>query len=193
MVKSCSNKMTSFLICNEIINKKEYDLYLYAFETLIAFVVNIIVILFIGCMFNRLLETALFLTFYCPIRQFSGGYHAESYRRCLLVFISLYIYNIYFLDILMFKELDYIIILLMIISYIGIYICAPLEHRHNPLSEKEISNYKKVVRCLISIAALFSIIGINVDLIYDCSVYVASAIILIFIMIILGFIKKSRE
>ncbi|WP_343098935.1 accessory gene regulator B family protein, partial [Clostridioides difficile] len=25
-----------------------------------------------------------FLMCYCPIRQFSGGYHADNYFRCLL-------------------------------------------------------------------------------------------------------------
>lgn len=193
MVKSCSSKITSFLICNEIINEKEYDLYLYAFETLTAFIVNITVILFVGYMFNRFLETVLFLSCYCPIRQFSGGYHAENYRRCLLIFISIYICNIYFLDILMLKELDSVITMLIAISYTGIFICAPLEHRHNPLSEKEIYNYKKVVRYLISVVAAISLIGINLDLIYDYSVYLASSIIIIFIMLILGCIKKSRE
>lgn len=193
MVKSYSNKITSFLICNEIIKEKEYDLYLYAFETLIAFVINIIVILVVGCIFDRFLETILFLVFYCPIRQFSGGYHAENYKRCLLVFISLYICNIYFLNILILKELNSIIIFFMIISYIGIYICAPLEHRYNPLSKKEIYNYKKIVMYLISVVSLISTIGINIDLIHDCSVYLASVIILIFIMIVFGLIKKSRE
>ncbi|MCC0628954.1 MULTISPECIES: hypothetical protein [unclassified Clostridioides] len=45
MTESCVNKITSFLICNKTVNEKEYDLYLYGFKTLIAFIVNIIVIL----------------------------------------------------------------------------------------------------------------------------------------------------
>lgn len=47
MVESCANKITSFLICSKTIEEKEYDLYLYGFKTLIAFIVNIVVILFI--------------------------------------------------------------------------------------------------------------------------------------------------
>ena len=52
MVESCANKITSFLICSKTIEEKEYDLYLYGFKTLIAFIVNIVVILFIAGAFK---------------------------------------------------------------------------------------------------------------------------------------------
>lgn len=85
MVESCANKITSFLICSKTIEEKEYDLYLYGFKTLIAFIVNIVVILFIGYILNRFKETALFLLCYCPIRQFTGGYHADNYKKMLII------------------------------------------------------------------------------------------------------------
>ena len=100
MVESCANKITSFLICSKTIEEKEYDLYLYGFKTLIAF---------IGYILNRFKETALFLLCYCPIRQFTGGYHADNYKKCLLSFILIYIGNVYFIEVLMNKKVDYII------------------------------------------------------------------------------------
>ena len=181
MVESCANKITSFLICSKTIEEKEYDLYLYGFKTLIAFIVNIVVILFIGYILNRFKETALFLLCYCPIRQFTGGYHADNYKKCLLSFILIYIGNVYFIEVL------------MSLSYIGIYFLSPLEHRNNPLSKKEKLKYKKIAMLLISGVLLFSIIGINFNLTYRCSIYVASVIICIFTMLILGMIKQLRE
>lgn len=192
MVESFANKVTSFLICNKTINDEEYDLYLYAFETLIAFIVNILAILFTGYVLNRLSETILFLVCYCPIRQFTGGYHADNYKKCLIVFISIYITNIYLVNILSYKKLDFIIIILMFLSYIGICYLAPLEHRNKPLSKKERINYKRITVCLISVVLLFSIIGINFKLTYEHSLYAASVIIWIFIMLNLGIIKSKR-
>ena len=125
MVESYANKITSFLICNKTIEEKEYDLYLYGFKTLIAFIVNIIAILFVGYILNRFKETALFLLCYCPIRQFTGGYHADNYKKCLLSFISIYLVNVYLIEELMTKKADYLIIALMAISYIGIYLLSP--------------------------------------------------------------------
>lgn len=192
MVESCANKITSFLICSKTIEEKDYDLYLYGFKTLIAFIVNIIAILFVGYMLNRFKETALFLLCYCPIRQFTGGYHADNYKKCLLSFISIYLVNVYLIEELMSKKVDYIIIVLMVISYIGIYFLSPLEHRNNPLSKKEKLKYKKIVMILISIVLLFSIIGINFNTTYRYSIYTASVLICIFTMLILGVIKQLR-
>lgn len=192
MIESCANKITSFLIYNKTIEEKEYGLYLYGFKTLIAFIVNIVVILFIGYILNRFRETALFLLFYCPIRQFTGGYHADNYKKCLLSFILIYLSNIYLIEELMSKKLDYIIIVLMSISYIGIYFLSPLEHRNNPLSKKEKLKYRKTAIYLSSIVLLFSVLGINLDTTYRYSVYTASVVICIFIMLILGIIKHQR-
>ncbi|MGO0904341.1 accessory gene regulator ArgB-like protein [Clostridioides difficile] len=191
MIESCANKITSFLIINKTIEQKEYDLYLYGFKTLIAFIVNIIVILFTGYVLNRFKETALFLLCYCPIRQFTGGYHADDYKKCLLSFILIYLTNIYLIESLMSKKLDYIIIIIMCISYIGIYFLSPLEHRNNPLSKKEKQKYRKIAVCLISIVLLFSIIGVNFNITYRYSIYAASVIICIFTMLILGLIKQQ--
>lgn len=191
MVESCANKITSFLICSKTIEEKDYDLYLYAFKTLIAFIVNILAILFVGYILNKFKETALFLLCYCPIRQFTGGYHADNYKKCLLSFIAIYIVNIYTIETLSYYKLDYITILMLFISYIGICFLSPLEHRHNPLSKDERKKYRKIAIFLVSIVMAFVLIGINFTNIYKYSIYAASVIICIFIMLILGIIKQQ--
>ena len=190
MVESCANKITSFLICSKTIEEKEYDLYLYAFKTLIAFIVNIIAILFVGYILNRFKETALFLLCYCPIRQFTGGYHADNYKKCLLSFIAVYIVNIYIIETLSHYKLSYLIILALVISYTGIYLLSPLEHRNNPLSKVERERYRKIAIFLASIVLLFVLLGINFTITYKYSIYAASVIICIFIMLILEIIKQ---
>lgn len=191
MVESCANKITSFLICNKTIEEKEYDLYLYGFKTLIAFIVNIIAILFVGYILNRFKETALFLLCYCPIRQFTGGYHADNYKKCLLSFIAVYIANIYIIEVLSYYKLEYLIRLMLFISYIGIWLLSPLEHRNNPLSKNERKRYRKIAIFLASIVMAFVLIGINFTNIYKYSIYAASVIVCIFVMLILGIIKQQ--
>lgn len=192
MVESFANKITSFLIYSKVIEEKEYELYLYGFKTLIAFIVNIVVILFIGSMIDRFKETALFLLCYCPIRQFTGGYHADSYKKCLISFVLIYLANISVVEILAYNNLDHLIIVAMLISYIGIYFFSPLEHRNNPLSDNERKKYRKVAMRLASIVIIFSIIGINFTIIYKYSIYTGSVIICIYIMLILGIIKQRK-
>lgn len=192
MIKSCANKMTSFLIFNKTISKEEYEIYSYGFEILIAFIVNIAVILMIGYKLNIFVETVLFLMCYCPIRQFAGGYHADNYKKCLLVFMLIYSTNVFILNKLMYSELYYIVMILALISYVGICIISPLEHRKNPLSFTEKQNHKKKVILSTGLVLILSIIGIKYDIKYEYSMYILSSIICIFIMQVLGLIKQSK-
>lgn len=191
MVESIANKITSFLISNKAIEEKESELYSYAFSILIAFLVNISAILIIAYSLNIFKETVLFLLCYCPIRQFTGGYHADNYKRCLLAFMLLYIVNICFVEFVFYYKLDYLILFEMIMSYIGICFLAPLEHRNNPLSKKELKIFKRVAVVLASIVVFLVWIGIRYNNAYKFIYYVASSIICIFIMLIMGIIKQE--
>ena len=91
MFKSYASKITSFLIENKEINQDDYEVYKYGFEVLIAFIVNIAIVLSIGLLFNKIFYSIAFLICYCPIRQFAGGYHANNYTKCLLIFILIFI------------------------------------------------------------------------------------------------------
>jgi len=186
MVKSSANKITTYLISKETIDSEDYELYQYAFETIVAFIIQMSVILAIGY-----IETVIFLAFYCPIRQFSGGFHAENYRRCLLVFMILYITNIYIVDKLISLHTNIPMIVITLISYIGISFLAPQEHRHNPLSEKERKSYKRIVMYICRFLLLLIILGINLTITYEYSMYASSVIVCIFIMLVLGIIKRG--
>lgn len=192
MVKSFSYKITSFLICSKTIKDEEYDLYLYGFEILIAFIVNITAILLMGYTLNRFNETLLFLICYCPIRQFAGGYHADNYKKCLLVFTLVYLTNMFILEKLIYNDYAGTILICSIMSILGIYFIAPLEHRNNPLSNLDKIKYKNITMIIVSMIFILSIIGFNFKLTYRLSMYTLSSIICTFIMLILGSIKKWR-
>jgi len=183
--------MTKYLIDNEKIENEDYHLYLYAFEVLISSISNIVIILLIGVLLNRFIETLLFLIFYCPIRQFAGGFHTENYRRCLLFFMTIYISNIFLIDKLISLKVTMPIVVITFISYIGISFLVPQEHRNNPLSIEERKKYKKIVKYIISFLLVISIIGINLSITYEYGVYLSSVMVWIFIMLILGIVKKE--
>ena len=193
MIKSCAEKVTSFLVCNETIESDEFEIYVYGFETLIAFIVNISVILAISMVFDKFRQTILFLSCYCPIRQFSGGYHADNYKKCLGIFVKIYLINISIISFISNRNLDGIIIIGTLISYLGIWRLAPIEHRNNPLSKKEINHYKKIVRILTSIVLLLVGMGIRIDAVYEYTLYISSAIVWIYIMLKLANINIARR
>jgi accessory gene regulator B len=191
MVKSCANKITSLLIAKKTIEYEDYEIYSFGFETLIASIGNIIIILTIGTFLNRFIETLLFLVFYCSIRQFAGGFHAENYIRCLFCFITMFLTNIYVLDKLINSNSTTLAVVIAFVSYMGILFLVPKEHRHNPLSIIERKKYKKIVIYLCSILLLISVVCFNFTITYEYAMYLSSVIVCIFIMLILGLIKKG--
>lgn len=189
MVESIADKITSFLISNKTIKENESELYSYAFNVLIGILINISMILFIAYILDLFKETGLFLLCYCPIRQFTGGYHADNYKKCLLVFILLYLVNICFIEFVFYYKLDYLLLIEMIMGYIGICFLSPLEHRNNPFSKIELKRFKKVAILLSSIVVALVLIVMIDNNIYKSIYYVASSIICVFIMLIIGIIK----
>lgn len=81
MFKSLSYRITDILVNNGIIEIDDFEIYRYGFETLIYFIVNISVALLIGIIFDRFIHTIVFLSCYCTLRQFTGGYHAKKLYR----------------------------------------------------------------------------------------------------------------
>ena len=191
LIKSSANKLTIYMIRREAINRENFELYQYAFETIISAIVNISAILFIGIILKRFTETLLFLTFYCPIRQFSGGFHAENHFRCVLALITLYLCNTFILENLINLHASTFMIILTLISFAGVIYLSPQEHRDVPLNIDEKIKYKKIVTYICSFLLIISILGINFTITKVYAMYAASVIVCIFIMLVLGKIKDK--
>lgn len=195
MIKSYANKITSFLYSNSYIDndKYKYDVYLYGFEILIASLVNMISVLIIGLLFNKFIYAVIFLVCYCPIRQFSGGYHAESYRKCYFTFMIIFLSTIFIVNNVSTIDLRLAIILFVILNWININILAPINHPNNPLTETENSKYRKNCRIISTIVIIFSILSSQFKITYECSIYSSLALFWINTMMVLAVIKNRSE
>ncbi|MGL6106298.1 accessory gene regulator B family protein [Romboutsia sp.] len=163
MVKSSANKVTSFLYYNNYIDsdKYDYEVYLYGFETLIASILNSLSILLIGLLFDRFMHSIVFLACYCPLRQFAGGYHADTYKKCLFTFICIFLATIFLANNLMDVDLKYLLILFSVLNWASIGLLSPVEHVNNPLTDNERVKYKKNARLIATLILLFIFISNN--------------------------------
>ncbi len=191
MFKSYASKITSFLIKNKQINKEDYEVYKYGFEILIACTVNILILLIMGVLFNKLFYSIVFLLCYCPIRQFAGGYHANNYTKCLLIFLFIFTLTMYTSTNVGSQIYTLMTFIISTLNYVGIFILAPLEHRNNQLTLGEIKKYKKIARILAGIAYILTLIFINIDSLKELSAYICGSLFWINIMLCLGIVKSS--
>lgn len=189
MIKSSANKVTSFLYYNNYIDsdKYEYEVYLYGFESLIALIINLVSILLIGLLFDRFMHTVVFLACYCPLRQFTGGYHADSYEKCFFTFVVIFIATIFAANNLVYAGLKYLIRLFSVLNWISICILSPVDHINNILMDTEKAKYKKKAILIATLVLLFIFVS------EDYFIYSAFALFWINIMLNMALIKKQEE
>ncbi|MBY2475849.1 accessory gene regulator B family protein [Clostridioides difficile] len=192
MFKKYADKMTSVLICNNMIDNNESRVYSYGFEILIAFIVNITTMLLIGFLFGKFTYVLFFLMCYCPIRQFSGGYHADNYFRCLLTFVFIILSTILIIENLNIYLFKNIIMIIASISWIGICLLCPIEHRSNPISDREKSTYKKVAVFISTVVLSMTVLSFLLNIFVDYFIYSVFAMFWIFIMLVLGKLKAKN-
>ena len=86
-----ANLLTSLAGSNSMENKDtDIQVIIYGIELLLSSFVNLILVMIVGGYFFGILPTLVFILFFCPIRQFSGGFHAKSYMTCTIGFLVLY-------------------------------------------------------------------------------------------------------
>ncbi|MCC0725504.1 accessory gene regulator B family protein [Clostridioides sp. ZZV14-6045] len=193
MFKRYADKMTSVLIYKNMIDSNESRVYSYGFEILIAFIVNITTILLLGFLFGKFTYILFFLICYCPIRQFSGGYHANNYFTCLLTFVFIILSTIFIIENLNVDLFKNIIMIIASISWIGICIMCPVEHKSNPISEVEKLTYKKIAISISTVVLLMTVSSFSLNVFMDYFIYSAFAMFWICIMLVLGKLKSKKS
>lgn len=86
MITSIACYITDFLFSREIIDETDKEIYLYGFEILFASMLNIIMVVLVGLLFGQFLSGICFFVSFSILRKFCGGYHADTYLVCNLVF-----------------------------------------------------------------------------------------------------------
>ena len=193
MIKSLSDKITSFLVCNNSIDNEDSEICSYGLEVLISSLINLVIILLIGVILGKLMQTVVFIVCYCSIRQFSGGYHASSHGKCIFTFLCMYIVTVLIVGNIYSTYLKPVVLLIGILSWISIFILVPVEHINNPLSDLEKIKNRKNARVIATLVLVGILLGLSLDSVYEYVIYSVLAIFWVNIMFILQIVKNKGE
>lgn len=193
MIEAISEKITGFLVDSNEISRdiNEFRCYKYGIEIALSSILNIVLILSIGSVTGRFIESVIFLAVFIPIRQFSGGYHADTYFRCNLFFCISFVMVLLLYEILKVYNSVYLLLAIDLFSLSIIAFFSPIENRNKPIpAEKRMGLKLKA----ILISALISL----VSLIMHCYwvVYgslLSCTLLMISVLIISGKIKERRK
>lgn len=137
LIRKISEKILNYLINSKVISDTEdnREFYQYGIEITISSLLNIVLILCIGILTHSISESMIFLVCFILLRQFTGGFHADTYFKCNLSFcivfsivLVLYYTTAQYLS-------TYISILLTFVCVSIILAKCPIEHINKPIQK----------------------------------------------------------
>ncbi len=146
-MKSHLNSIVDWLIQNENINEEDRDVYYFGLRQSVIYLMNILTFLIIAISFGMLWSVGVFLIIYMVLRQYAGGYHAETDFGCYLSSTAVIIIVAYIL-----KQYHISLnttMIILILSTIAIVVLGPVEDHHKPLDYMEVKVYSKRMRLLL--------------------------------------------
>lgn len=150
MISFLSRIITLFLLQNDIIEKEKTPVYEYGFEVMISTVIGFILIFISGILLNELSAAMIFYAMFIIVRQYTGGYHADSHLKCKLTMLSLCLHVLiavkYYISLFTF-----IWNFIFLITYCAVVlIFAPVEHVNAPMTD-DLKKRNKIISIIIAI------------------------------------------
>lgn len=174
-------KLSNFLLSNKIIPEEYYEVYVYGNELLLSFVFSTSIILVIGLLIDRFIQTLLFLLIFILVRRYTGGYHANTYFKCKLATVTTYLSVLALSEYTSIKKIHFLVLLvagLAIIISMG-----PIENPNKPISAIQRKRNKITGLGLFSLILVFSGILQNRQSTFSNSIFYSLLSIIILMII----------
>lgn len=186
LLEKLSEKITNFLVESDEISQSndEFNCYKYGVEIALSSMLNIALILTIGILTKHFAESIIFLLVFIPTRQFTGGYHADTYFKC-----NLFLCISFILVLILFETLNnysslYVILLMNLISLSVILIFSPVENKNKPIKKEKRAGLK--LKSTL-IALFISVISITLHCyLIQYGTLLSCTLLMISMLIILG-------
>lgn len=193
MISHISEQILKYLLRSNVINdsndEKEY--YRYGIEITVSSLLNVILIIFIGILFQSVIESIIFLIFFMLIRQFTGGFHADTYFKCNFSFCISFISVLIMYHFTEENVTVWISVLISVLCIAIILIACPIENINKPIPKHK----RKFHKCLAGILGTgYGITGtILIALSNKYGVLIVYTLVLVTLLIIAAIIKERRR
>ena len=173
---------------NHIIKHDDRELYIYGFNQGLNILLNLITTLVVGLLFRNILELAIFIAAYIPLRSFAGGYHAKTPLRCYIYSIIMIILVSVGMKYLLFVDMVYYVILA--ISALIIFVLSPAEDKNKPLDKIELKVYRKRTSLILLVELIICILSNVIDL-RTVFISIIYNLAVMSVIILLGMLKSK--
>ena len=188
MIHRISKRIANFLLFNNVINKEEIDVYIYGYEMILSSLIDFMIVLITSILFNEFIYMTSFFVMFVSTRLYTGGYHADTFLYCLLVFITLCLIMVGLSEIALNLS---IVIPSLIMFIVTVYHLSPVENKNKIISKEAKIKYRNISVILSIIWSITAIIT-YFSFIQICQSIVFTALIITVLMIV-GENKQRKE
>jgi accessory gene regulator B len=143
-IETIVHTMTTHSIDKGVISPEQAEVYEYGLALILTTIFSFIVALFWGLIFQCLAEVIAFLVVFIPLRMYTGGYHASTYFRCLLAFISMLAILKLFIDWISSSLIAPITVGISLITLVSVFLFAPIQHPNAPIRDSDRPKFKHI-------------------------------------------------
>ncbi len=162
MLSKLSSKICIRLIRAKALREDEYELYQYGFFLLLSHIVYILVTLLLGLAFHCILEMVIFYIAFSSIREYAGGFHADTEMRCEIITTLSFLGVAFLISASENTVVQFAALIASALAGIVVFILSPLDTAAKPLDREEKKKYRKI--SLLILVAIVCTIGISLIL-----------------------------
>jgi len=191
LIHNSANSMTDAMVKGKILISEKRDYYAYILEIMIEKIITYSILIIMSVIMHVTIPTLFFMVFFFSLRERTGGFHFNSFLKCLISTLVIYfLMNTVLITFLLSHEnLMYVAVSLSagIIMYI-----ANVNHPNLGLDAEEILDCKKSARFIVIVEVLCIISGIALGMNKLCIIYESLAIIMCAILLSVAKITKQE-
>lgn len=162
MISALANKVADFIYSSSGLSEDDRSIIAYGYEIIISTAITFGLLIITGLVFNKLLEIAVFFPCFYFLRQRTGGYHADTYFKCNLIF-EINLIAVMLLCCIEFPP--YWLLLFNILTFTACFVLilvkAPIENKNKPIPLKSRKKHKITAMVLIIIFEAVSLCIFN--------------------------------
>lgn len=156
MIGSLANYIATIFVKKGWGSSEKHEIYRYGCEVIFSALMSISIVFICGFIFHKIWQSILFYVIFLLLRRYCGGYHADTYLICNIVFTIIMVISL--LGITFYKHFSPIILSgISILTFIIVFQYSPIVHKNKKLRGEEVVLYRKV-SLLLSALALGTVI-----------------------------------
>ncbi len=191
MINKVSIIIADYFFENKLIEKKDIEIYVYGLHLIISSIIGIIIILLIGLLIGRFIDSVIFLVCFILLRNYSGGYHANSYLRCNLYFTGVFLITDLVINFTPAGLIDSMSVIFVCTSFCILFIYAPMDNENKKLDKMQKVKNRKLTLIIFFILTVIAVSSKINDIYYHYNIIVT--IFFVAILMVIQIIKERNE